>query len=108
MPIDQKLLAIELGKLAKLGAIQSGLPLILKGAPVVAIAAGGIVSQLLGKGEANAIEERLLGKEDVVTVLNAPQRQTIEAIHMIDHKEPGIGQPPEPLGQEHDRQEVKK
>jgi hypothetical protein len=57
-------LTAQLSKIAKLSNVQNGLPLLLRGAPVVAIAAG----QLLAKATngRNAVEERLLGTEDTI------------------------------------------
>ena len=55
-------LKTELSKLAKLSNIQGGLPPILRGAPVLAILAGGAIAKFT-KGR-NTLEERLLGPDE--------------------------------------------
>lgn len=65
-------LQAELAKMAKLSAIESGLPILIRGAPVAAILAG----ELLAKATdgRNRVEERLLGDKSVVMLGEAPGR----------------------------------
>ncbi|KAI8625120.1 hypothetical protein F5Y19DRAFT_277849 [Xylariaceae sp. FL1651] len=75
MPFDSNQLAKEVGKLAKLGAVQNSLPGALRAVPVAAIALGTTVSHLRDKEGHNVIENLLLGKETTVTELGAPESQ---------------------------------
>jgi hypothetical protein len=76
MPVDTKFLGREVSKLAKLSALKNGLPGALRAAPVAAIAVGGVISRMAGKGDENFVEAVLLGEEDV-TRLGAPSMEAI-------------------------------
>lgn len=66
-------LQAELAKMAKLSAMESGLPILLRGAPVAAIFAGEFLAK--ATGGRNRVEERLLGDDNVV-MLGEPQAQS--------------------------------
>jgi len=72
MPTDSSLLAKELKQVARLRGVQASLPILLKPAPVVAIAAGAVISRLVGQQpERNLVEERLLGRDYDTILLSA-------------------------------------
>lgn len=81
-------LQAELAKMAKLSAMESRLPILIRGAPVAAILAG----ELLAKATdgRNRIEERLLGDDNVV-MLGESQAQstTRRAVHSHSHRHTG-------------------
>ncbi|OAR00841.1 hypothetical protein LLEC1_06861 [Akanthomyces lecanii] len=67
MPWGQKpsvSLQAELAKMAKLSAMESGLPILIRGAPVAAVLAGELFAK--ATDGRNRIEERLLGDNNVV------------------------------------------
>ena len=68
-------LTAQLSKIAKLSNIQNGLPLILRGAPVVAIAAGEVLAK--ATNGRNAAEERILGPEEAI--LLGPANSSVQA-----------------------------
>jgi hypothetical protein len=73
MPVDTALLAKEVGKIAKLTAMKSNLPIALRAAPAAAIAVGGLVSKIVGNGDRNLVEERMLGTGDDAMQLGPPE-----------------------------------
>lgn len=70
-------LKTEVSKLARLSNVQSGLPFILRGAPVIAILAGEAIAK--ATDGRNAIEERILGPEKAIE-LEPPRRQARETL----------------------------
>lgn len=67
MGIDNQsssLLKAQLSKMAKLSNMQAGLPSVLRGAPVIAMAAGHVLAK--ATNGRNVVEERLLGAEDTI------------------------------------------
>ncbi|KAH8885596.1 hypothetical protein GQ53DRAFT_845281 [Thozetella sp. PMI_491] len=58
--------------IAKLGAIKSTLPVILRAAPAAAIAVGAVASQI-ARSDRNLVEDRLLGNENDAMLLGSPE-----------------------------------
>lgn len=83
-------LHIELAKISKLTGLQSSLPPILRGAPVVAIFAGRILAQAMDGR--NRVEEKVLG-QDGIMVLGAPEAPSLSApwLHLHVRDNAGLG-----------------
>ncbi|KAK5988402.1 ADP-sugar diphosphatase [Cladobotryum mycophilum] len=77
----------ELSKLAGLGNIQSGLPPILRAAPVIAIRAGEVLSR--ATNGRNIIEDRILGFDEAF-MLAAPGPTRQEDITTVDREVVGM------------------
>lgn len=77
-------LQVELTRMAKLSAMESGLPILIRGAPVAALFAGQILAR--ATDGRNRIEEKLFGGENVVMLgesqaLGTGVRQDLQVPH---------------------------
>lgn len=73
-------LQAELTKMAKLSVMESGLPILIRGAPVAAILAGESLAKTTGGR--NRIEGKLLGDDNVV-MQGGPQAQSSTGVAVL-------------------------